>query len=280
MPSTPGTVSKILWHFTGGPRWNEDENKQEAELKPEKTAYDLLCKILTSGELRLGNYKEVVHMEKILSEQTGPGTLIIDPRRKVPAVIESSSVNCVADIPIPHLNYHARRYGRMAIGFHRQSIIRHGFNPVFYHIVGSELLERFHYLIDGIAFIHRARRSENEAFPGGKRPVTAHVRDQSGNWAPSEDDILRSIEALKSNINDIIAFVKSFKPDQIDSIYCEREWRSTKPFKFVHDDLSMVAVPRHGTDGTDYFARLTDEAESLGLPKTVPIVPWEDLVEN
>jgi hypothetical protein len=34
MPSSPGTVSKILWHFTGGPRWNEVEKRQEATPKP------------------------------------------------------------------------------------------------------------------------------------------------------------------------------------------------------------------------------------------------------
>jgi hypothetical protein len=26
MQLTPGTVSRILWHFTGGPAWNSEKN--------------------------------------------------------------------------------------------------------------------------------------------------------------------------------------------------------------------------------------------------------------
>ncbi|WP_170061738.1 hypothetical protein [Nonlabens arenilitoris] len=42
----PGTVSKILWHFTGGPLWNEILNKQENQPKPVELSYDILIKIL------------------------------------------------------------------------------------------------------------------------------------------------------------------------------------------------------------------------------------------
>ncbi len=42
MPSSPGTVSRILWHFTGGPRWNEAEKRREKKLKATRTAYEYL----------------------------------------------------------------------------------------------------------------------------------------------------------------------------------------------------------------------------------------------
>ena len=35
-----------------------------------------------------------------------------------------------------HLGYHAERYGKIAIGFHRDAVIRHGFSPVFYQLAG------------------------------------------------------------------------------------------------------------------------------------------------
>jgi hypothetical protein len=38
----------------------------------------------------------------------------------------------LADIPVAHLSYHAHRYGKAAIGFHRDAAIREGFHPVFY----------------------------------------------------------------------------------------------------------------------------------------------------
>ena len=56
----PGTVSKILWHFTGGPTWNEKKKKQNTSPKPSKDAYKNLISILESKELRVGTYKETV----------------------------------------------------------------------------------------------------------------------------------------------------------------------------------------------------------------------------
>ncbi len=40
--------------------------------------------------------------------------------------------------------------------------------------------------------------------------------------------------------------------------------------------MPMVVVPKDG----GYFKRLINDAESIGLPKTVSIVAWEDLVEH
>lgn len=56
----PRTVSKILWHFTGGPVWDDALNKQDKELKSDEKAYDSLTAILSSKELRVGKYKEIV----------------------------------------------------------------------------------------------------------------------------------------------------------------------------------------------------------------------------
>jgi hypothetical protein len=57
---SPGTVSKILWHFTGGPLWDADRNRQGKSPKSVSVAYDALCSIVKTGELRIGSYKEVV----------------------------------------------------------------------------------------------------------------------------------------------------------------------------------------------------------------------------
>jgi hypothetical protein len=38
----------------------------------------------------------------------------------------------------------------------------------------------------------------------------------------------------------------------------------------------MVVLPRAG----GYFERFVAESESIGVPKTVSIVAWEDLVEH
>ena len=43
-----------------------------------------------------------------------------------------------------HLGYHANRYGTIAIGFHRDRAIRHGFQPVFYQLENSPILREIY----------------------------------------------------------------------------------------------------------------------------------------
>lgn len=131
--NNPGTVSKILWHFTGGPTWNAKENKQNSKPKAPQDAYQILCKIIQDKELRIGNYKEIVKGRIIdhVSVKAGAGSenksyKIIN---EMPLPEESLNVCCLADIPIQHLPYHSERYGRFAIGFHRDSALHNNFNP-------------------------------------------------------------------------------------------------------------------------------------------------------
>jgi hypothetical protein len=53
MSLVPGTVSKIHWHFTGGPRWNKDLNRQEDHPKPIEDAFVALLSILRSKEIQV-----------------------------------------------------------------------------------------------------------------------------------------------------------------------------------------------------------------------------------
>jgi hypothetical protein len=115
---SPGTVSRILWHFTGGPVWSSAERRQSTLQKPATAAYNNLLSILRTRELRLGTYKEQV---------------IVAPKpSRAMFSLESVPVCCVADIPVSHLGYHAQRYGKFAIGFHRHSLTKAGFNSVLY----------------------------------------------------------------------------------------------------------------------------------------------------
>ena len=84
-------------------------------------------------------------------------------------------------------------------------------------------------------------------------------------------------EAQKS-IRDFIAFIKTFEVDQFDTIYCEREWRSVQDFKFTFDDVAMIIAPKN-LDGENYFQALVGVVKQLKIPRNIPIVPWEDLVD-
>jgi hypothetical protein len=141
---SPGTVSRILWHFTGGPSWNPQKKKQESLPKEPGSAYKCLKSILRQKELHLGEYKEVVRVivpeRRVYDRKTHTANTYYN----VPVEITSAPVCCLADIPAPHLHYHAYRYGKFAIGFHRSSVVGHGFNPVFYTLEDTPVIRSIH----------------------------------------------------------------------------------------------------------------------------------------
>ena len=139
-PAPPGTVSQILWHFTGGPDWDEHARKQKARRKPAHRAYAALKSILRTQELRLGNYREVITVVVAERRRFNVKTRQPEVLKNVPVRLESARICCLSDIPAAHLGYHATRYGKFAIGFRRASIVAHGFNPVFYTLDGSAVL--------------------------------------------------------------------------------------------------------------------------------------------
>ena len=77
----------------------------------------------------------------------------------------------------------------------------------------------------------------------------------------------------------VLAYVKTFHDSEFATIFAEREWRSVNPFNFQFDDVSMIVLPRNPGNG-DHFKRFVKEAETIGLPKTVSVLAWDDLVES
>ena len=273
MSSSPGTVSKILWHFTGGPEWDAKMNRQGKVPKLKRQAYDALVSILKDRELKIGNYKEVIKLKLPVipghDEEAGSWSQEIGPSRH----LISAPVCCLADIPIVHLGYHAERYGKFAIGFHRASAIRHGFNPVFYQFSNSSVLLSIYAAIthlgdanDDIAVLH-----DKEGEDSGEKRIT--------NARESIHELTTSIKGSLEKFRKFLAFVKTFDETEFGTIYCEREWRSIEPLNFEYDDISMIALPRSKGDG-DYFERFVEEAKSILVPPTVSIVAWDDLVEH
>jgi hypothetical protein len=116
-------VSKILWHFTGGPRWNAVKKVQYANPKPPEAAFNALRGIITSRKVLLGRYREVVKVKvatRVLKEYppskwhpSGRKLWLKGPEEVVER--ESAPVCCLADIPVAHLSYHAGRYGWLSL---------------------------------------------------------------------------------------------------------------------------------------------------------------------
>lgn len=276
----PGTVSKIVWHFTGGPIWDDSLKKQGAELKPTISGYNALNSILSSGQLRLGKYKELVKVILPRWRARIPETKKYQNVVNYPVTIESRPVCCVADIPLQHLGYHAKRYGKIAIGFHRDAIIRAGFNPVMYTLEHSQFSLNVHnaYAALGDADTQMALDQLSNDLDDVNEVLERGGLEEA-DFSSTEweiDAVNDKIEEAFDNYKEIISFVKTFDSSEFDSIYCEREWRSIECFDFTVDDIAMIVLPRNA-EGENFYAQFIKETD---LPRTVSIACWEDLLEH
>ncbi len=107
MISRLGTVSKILWNFTGGPMWCDKTNKQFKEFKPEINGDEELKSILEPQELRVGKYHEIVKVIIPEKRQFDLETMKIKILKNHPVTVNSMPVCCVADIPLQDIDYHS-----------------------------------------------------------------------------------------------------------------------------------------------------------------------------
>lgn len=260
--SIPGTVSKILWHFTGGPARHPSTKRQLNQPKPNHKAYTAFLNIIKSRYLKAGSDPETVvapspwaaSAVKVISERLNRETGI-DFGEVDFYQFETSKVSCLADIPLQHLAYHARRYGKFCIGFHRESVVAAKFHPVFYTLEDSDFIR-------------------------GIDTLRWELKKRAATETKSENFFLSSgfgKEAeLERLLQRFLGVVKTFNPKEFDSIYCEREWRKTGDFQFELSDIAMVILPKEG----GYFDNFIAECESLSLPRTIPVLPWEDLIEH
>jgi len=284
--SNPGTVSKILWHFTGGPLWDPKKQKQQSRLKSPVDAFKNLKAIIKSQRLKVGSYKEVINVVLPTYREYSRSKRRIIEKKNKKITMNSSPICCLADIPVVHLGYHAKRYGQFAIGFHRSSVLKHGFNPVLYTLPTTEVIRHIYEGLSSIGSIDSSSlvaAAENIDFEtGGDFDEDSDSLDVSIETSEvvSEAEVMEGYaQEAQQSIKDFIAFIKTFEPTQFHTIYCEREWRSVDDFNFQLDDVAMIVVPKD-LNKKKYFEPLLRASKSLKIARKIPIVPWEDLVEH
>jgi hypothetical protein len=236
--------------------------------------------ILKTKKVLLGQYHESIKVTYFVRKKNSQSKDIVRLPREV--VFKSAPVCCLADIPIAHLAYHARRYGKFAIGFHRGAVVRHKFSPVFYALNEAEpvqSLRRCFSKLEAISEDAFSQKHNISSFAADIACEQGHPVNESshGLW-----DIEMAFESIgddaketQSRLRESLAFVKTFSHSEFSTVYCEREWRSTKEFAFELEDVAMIVLPRQPSTQSyfDEFLR------AHKLPRSVPIVPWEDLVE-
>lgn len=245
----PGTSSKILWHFTGGWLPNSESNRSPED------AYSNLKAILRERKLKIGPYSERIR---------------VGGRE-----ISTDRVCCFADIPIIHLGFHEQKYGKFALGFRREFLISKQFNPVFYVRQNKAAATRFQSALDSLDnFETESLEFSTEVImPTGK--IDREILEQATNGIK---DLGRKAKEAARNLKTMQSFIKTFNDDEdFESVYCEREWRNNVDLDFSVTDVAMIILPKDG----GYFRQFAEEdGQEMQIPRTVPIVPWEDLIEH
>lgn len=230
----------------------------------------------------LGGFHELIKV-RIAEETTYSSHLRRHvTRRNQIRGIKTSPVCCVADIPLSELHYHSRRYGRFAIGFHRQSLINSGFNPVLYTEENGKIVHNFYGAQHTLSSLDESEIVQ--AADDLASSIESEVQEVNANYDLNFDtsevesaaenivaDANEALEQMKSSL----AFVKTYKSRDFEKIYAEREWRSVSEFNFQMSDIAMLLLPT--SSNADHFKNFVTRAVSqLGLPKSVSIVRWQD----
>lgn len=162
-----------------------------------------------------------------------------------------STCTCYCDIPLQSLGFHAKKYGRHGLSFHRDFLIRNGARPVVYvpKRADDRMAVRGTTLLDDMQVIYNAfwsrfcepvrERGERRSRPLCKAPDT-------------DDGIINSVHTVLALY--FFAYVKPYDselpPDHLHYYYSEREWRITNYVHFMPEDVERVVVSsaRHGDE--------------------------------
>lgn len=292
-PQTPGTVSRILWHFTGGPEWDADRRKQKSSPKAHVQAYKNLKSILETKELRLGDYQEIVKVVVPERRKFNVKKRRTEVERNVRVEVSSAPICCLSDIPAPHLSYHSYRYGKFTIGFRRSSAVTHGFNPVLYTLENTGIIRSIYGGLSELDFVEpdlitnrisdlesSLQSVEAELEENGQEVGLTEVGTDVTDIQVEAEGIEVAVNRGRESLRQLLAFVKTFSAEEFSTIYCEREWRSLSPFRFSIEDVAMIVLPRKIGAHRYYDDFVTRIVPRLRIPPTIPVVPWEDLVEH
>jgi hypothetical protein len=120
----------------------------------------------TDDERNLNILKSILQEECVKYPGCVPGqsatSITVFPNRRLSSgEMVVPTCTCYCDIPIGSLAFHARKYGRFGLSFHRDFLIRNGARPVAYFPKRADdgLAVRGTTLLDDIQVIYAAFRS-------------------------------------------------------------------------------------------------------------------------
>jgi len=155
-----------------------------------------------------------------------------------------TTCTCYCDIPVENLAFHARKYGRFGLSFHRDFLILAGARPVIYVPMRDDdkTTIRGTALLDDMQAIYG---TFNSRFIEPMRARAGNYRKRTVTTQPAtKDDTLAAVHVLLGFR--FLAYVKPYnsqlRPDHPHYYYSEREWRITNYLRFTPSDVEHVIV--------------------------------------
>ncbi len=188
-------VSEMLWHFPG-------------RHKNDPLAFKILKSILQEQKLRRGPEEKLLYY---------------DPHKNKREILGAYPVCCLADIPLKDLPFHADRYMRFAIGFHKRSALKAGFSPVMYVNQSSQAMQHFFSLCKSLEkSFGKKRKNGSKEFQDLLLTLGSFVKSGLLSQPPKNDPKLDKY--------------------QLNNFYYEREWRALEDWRFKPEDVALIIV--------------------------------------
>lgn len=243
-------VSHELTHFVG------------RGLRTDEERFALLRKILETGLLKVPGKSDVFTevtksgvATKVMQTMEIAYNKVLSSNEKY-----QSSVICFADIPVPDLALHMKKYSKFGISFSKPFLVAKGANPVFYvssQTVTSILHPLYRNPEKHPLLMERARRAKNrgawsnmtlsDLFDAAEQEYVERARLREVPTPGVETPPLESLgaQALATHLFPFMKFFDSdLDPDHDENYYMEREWRVVGPVQFRIGDIERVILPR------------------------------------
>jgi hypothetical protein len=234
-------VSEELTHFVG--RSLGDQEKQ----------FDLLLKILKSGELRTPRNADG-SVKPPVKTTLGAGWFSERKVHQVAAV-------CFCDIPEEDLAIHMKKYSRFGLAFPKPFLLTRGATPVFY--IANDAMVEYQPSVDWAAQTMPPGQYSREfflnslisAFYAKRLEALFLLVKQDQENTPVEEKLnppiaklLMDIEVLMRGIDrEFLSYCVPFRAsrpaDEMDNFYMEREWRALNDIRFAISDVRRVILP-------------------------------------
>jgi hypothetical protein len=216
-------VSKELTHFVG-------------RKLPEEGQYQLLVKILTTGQL----------MHPPFNPNSSGNLVVYTSESICDNKMYNPEVICFCDIPLLDLNLHMRKYSNFGLSFLKQYLIEKGANPVFYIAKDSLVGDPF------MGYTSRGQHfdlmiKEYYSLLGLKGLMDRLITAQSKTPGVSPD--IHRLTELRYFLDfQIFSYLKCFdasrSDEDPDNYYMEREWRVIGHVFFKLKDVQRVILPK------------------------------------